>query len=263
MKIICLLKFIPDVENFKYDYEKNILVRENSKLILNPDDCSALEYALSLKDKKDDVHIHVITMGPKNVDELLKDVIRRGADCATLITDKNFAGSDSLVTAKILSEYIKTLDYDLILSGNNTLDGDTGHIGGQICEYLNIEQYSNICKILDVSDEKASFEVEFEKTKVSFTLDLPCVLSVTKNVVKKLRFVKYDRLKENVDSKLNYITNDELKISVDMIGIKGSPTVVTKTKPVRLEEKSNKIYVTTDDEGIEIVYEFLKDKGII
>ncbi|MCJ7691096.1 MAG: electron transfer flavoprotein subunit beta/FixA family protein, partial [Clostridiaceae bacterium] len=98
MKIICLVKFIPDVDNFTYDYEKDVLVRENVKLILNPEDGCALAFALRIKEKSPGTFVEIVSMAPQSTIPLIEDLLRLNVDKATLIADKFYVGSDTYVT---------------------------------------------------------------------------------------------------------------------------------------------------------------------
>jgi electron transfer flavoprotein beta subunit len=95
LKIICLVKFIPDVDNFTYDYEKNVMVRENVKLILNPEDSCALALALKIKEKNLETFIEIVSMAPQSTIPLIEDLLRINVDKATLISDKFYVGSDT------------------------------------------------------------------------------------------------------------------------------------------------------------------------
>jgi len=262
MKIICLVKFVPKVDDFKYDTERNILVREDVPLIINPDDACALEFALQMKDKNTDVIIEVVSMGPVQLQSKLADLLRRNVDVATLISDKKYVGSDSFVTAKILSTYLKTRPFDLILSGSQTLDGDTGHVGPQVGELLNLSQYSNIVKIEEISLFEAIVKVDDDDRFLILGLPLPALLSVSKESKYKLRFVKATHMNQDVSERLFMITNDELQLKDSYIGLKGSPT---KVKMTFVKERGLKksVHVKCDDAGIEKVHGFLKKMGVI
>ena len=264
MKIICLIKFIPDVDNFTYDYEKNVLVRENVKLILNPEDACALAFALRIKEKNIETFIEIISMAPQSTIPLIEDLLRRGVDKATLISDKLYVGSDTYVTSRIIAKYLREEEYDFILTGSHSLDGDTAHIPSQIAEILQISQLSNIVKVYEDSLEKDSVIVlvDCEKTLSKYEMVLPSVLSIGKESKYKLPFVKYKDLELNVRDRISVITNEELKFLHDEVGTYGSLTKVNRTFARKLNKKE-KVVVSNDDEGIDAVYKFLKDKGFV
>jgi electron transfer flavoprotein beta subunit len=168
MKIVCLVKFLPDVENFRYDYEKNVLIRENVNLILKPDDEAALAFALNVKEREPETFIEVVSMAPQSVIPHLEDLVRRDIDKATLISDRLYVGSDTYITCKILARYLEKEEFDFIFTGTHTLDGDTSHVPSQVGELLDIHQISGIVKM----DEEL-----FSKNTAVVVVDSECVLS--------------------------------------------------------------------------------------
>ena len=264
MKIICLVKFTPDVDAFEYDYENNVLIRDNVKQIINPDDACALGFAIRLKKKHPELEIEVATMGPLSVKKNMEDILRRRIEKATLLSDSQFSGSDTLATSLILGTYLKQAEYDVILTGSQTLDGDTAHVPAQLAEYLGISHMSGITRI----DEDTFLqgiphvEVDTEKYIDTYAIPFPAILSIRKESKYKLPFVRYDDLELDVSDKLQIITNKELNTSAASIGIKGSATKVVKTYMQAYESKE-KVVVQNDEEGIEFVYNFLKEKGYL
>jgi electron transfer flavoprotein beta subunit len=264
LKIICLVKFIPDVDNFTYDYEKNLLVRENMKLILNPEDACALAFALKVKGKNQDTFVEIVSMAPQSTIPLIEDLLRINVDKATLISDKLYVGSDTYVTSKIIAKHLSEKEYDFILTGSHSLDGDTAHIPAQIAEILQLSQLSNIVKVFEESLENDSVlvMVDCEKNFSKYEMALPCVLSIGKESKYKLPFVKYKDLELNVKDRIAVITNEELEFPQDEVGTSGSLTKVNRTFARKLHKKE-KVVVRNDDEGIEVVYKFLEDKGFV
>lgn len=264
MKIICLLKFTPDVDAFAYDFEKHVLVRENSKQIINPDDACALGYALNLKKRHPDIEIEVVTMAPLSVKNRMEDVLRRRIDRGTILSDPAFAGSDTLATSFILGTYLRSTEYDVILTGTQTLDGDTAHVPSQLAEFLGIGQMSAIMKI-----EEASFlegcpvvEVDTENHIDTYKIAFPAVLSVRRESKYRLPFVRYADLDLDVSDRLRIVDAKTLGIDPERVGLAGSATRVVKTYMQTYEEKE-KVIVQNDEEGIETVYQFLKENGYL
>lgn len=264
MKIVCLLKFTPDVDAFEYDYDNNVLIRENIKQIINPDDASALGFALNLKKKNPDIEIEVVTMAPLSVKGLMEDVLRRRVDKGTILSDPAYRGSDTLATSLILGEYLKRIEYDVILTGTQTLDGDTAHVPSQLAEYLGINQMSAIMKIDERSflDGAPLVEVDTENFTDTYRIAFPAILSVRRESRYRLPFVRFADLDLDVSKQLHIIDNSVLKIDEKITGIRGSATKVVKTYIPPYNHK-DKILVHNDDEGIETVYIFLKENGYL
>lgn len=264
MRIICLIKFIPDVENFIYDYEKNVLVRENVRMVLNPDDASAVAYALKIKDKNPETYIEVVTMAPQGVMLQLEDLLRLNVDKATLISDKLYIGSGSYITSMILGKYLSGINFDCILTGTHALDGDTSHVPAQIAEILHIAQMSNIVKIEEQSFgcDSAVIEVDAEKVFVKYKVVLPAILSLQKESKYKLPFIKYKDIDLYVRNRIEIIDNEVLGYEQHEVGIRGSLTQVFSTFAKKMDKK-DKLVVKNDEEGINTVFSFLKSKGYV
>lgn len=264
MKIVCLAKIVPDVDKFKYDFEKNTVVRENVRMILNPEDAKSIGFALEVKNHMKDVGVEVVTMAPTSARPILNDLIRVGVDKVTFLSDVLFSGSDSYATSKILGKCLKGMDFDLLLTGTHAIDGDTSHVPSQIGEILGLTQISNVLSIDKdlLSEESVTFSVDDEASLSTYEMVLPGILSLLKTSKYKMPYIKYADINKDVSSQINIITNSELGFNKADIGIKGSLTKVNRTF-VKEYEKRNKTIVSNDDEGIEIVYEYLKDKGFI
>lgn len=264
-KIACLVKIIPDVENFTYDYDKNILVRENVKSILNPDDACAVALALEMK-KRMGNQVTVINMGAKSDEKYLENLLRRGVDNAVLITDPLYKGSDTYVTASILSRYLSREAYDLVLTGTRSLDGDTEHIPSQVAEILHMPVMTHVTKV-EMGENASSVEDEIqvevqEEEILEFLVKLPAVLGICAESKYKLPFIKYDDRKKDVSDRLAIITNRDLAFSAEEIGFEGSKTKVINTYPKKPKHKEKRI-VQIDEQGIAYVYDFLKEKGFL
>lgn len=264
MKVVCLLKFTPDVDAFEYDYEKNALIRENVKQIINLDDACALGFALNLKKKHPEIEIEAVTMGPSSVRSLMEDILRRRVDKGTILSDPAFSGSDTLATSLILGSYLKRISYDVILTGTQTLDGDTAHVPSQLAEYLGIEQMTSITKIEETSFLSGAplVEVDTEHFTDTYKIPFPAVLGIRRESRYKLPFVRFADLDLDVRDKLQIIDNSVLNIDTNFIGAAGSATRVVKTYMQTYEQKE-KIVVQNDKDGIETVYTFLKENGYL
>lgn len=262
LKIICLVKIIPDVKNFSYDYEKNILIRENKKSVVNPDDVCAIAAALRMKEKNG-AEVTVVCMGPESAAGHLENLIRCGVDQAFLITDNLYRGSDTYVTGRILAKGIEQSGYDMIFSGVHSLDGDTAHVPAQVAELLDLHFMSNIVKVEEeTTDERLKVEVRSDDKSMLFSVKLPALLGISSESKYKLPYIKYENLKKDVSDKIHILTNAELQFPETEVGLKGSKTKVVKTYPKQLTEQK-KVVVQTDEDGIEYVYQFLKEKGFL
>ena len=264
MKLVCIVKYVPDVDGFQYDYDNNSLNREKRRLILNPDDVCAVAFALKVKEKYPHTKIHVLTMAPASVTPHMEDLLRLGVNKATILSDELFAGSDTYVTSKVLTKYLTSLDMDCLLSGTHAIDGDTSHIPSQLAECLGFNQMSNIISIdIDSFLSKAAiFDVEGELDITTYEMDFPAILSLSRESLYKLPYPKRADLDKDISPQLQIITNRELGFKADEVGLKGSPTKVSATYKKTFNKKAAQV-VGIDDKGIEFVYQFLKDKGCV
>jgi len=148
LQIIFTIKQVPDTHEVRIDPKTNSLIREGIPSIVNPEDKNAVEAALILREKHGGT-ITVLTMGPPQAEEVLTEVIAMGADRGILLTDRAFAGADTLVTAFTLSRAIRKLGkFDLILCGRQAIDGDTAQVGPQLAGFLNLNQITYAQKVL-------------------------------------------------------------------------------------------------------------------
>ena len=264
MKILCLTKMVPDVENFKYDYDRNVLVRENVHLVLNPEDATALAIALDIKKKVPETSIETVSMAPRGAMPHLEDLVRRGVDRATLICDPCYVGSDTYVTSRILSRYIGKREFDWIFSGTHTLDGGTAHVPPQVAEALGLPQMSNILELdrETLLTGSAMVDVDCEEAVLRFELDRPALLGFQYSTRVKLPYIKYEDISRDVADQIRIIGNDELGFDEAEVGLDGSLTKVSKVEVKKLDRKDTRI-VHNDEAGIEEVFQFMKKRGFV
>ena len=162
--IIVCAKQVPDTNVIKINPKTGTLIRDGVPSILNNDDANALEQALQIKDKFDDVHITVITMGPPQANDLLFECIAKGADEGILVSDRAVGGSDTWATSNTLeaavNKWVKENgDYDLIFTGRQAIDGDTAQVGPQLAEKLDLPQVSYV-EEFELADDRKSVTVK-------------------------------------------------------------------------------------------------------
>lgn len=235
MNIIVCIKQVPDTADVRIDPETNTLVRAGVACIINPFDMYAIEEGLRLKDKFGG-KVTVITMGPPQADEALREAISLGADETILVSDKAFAGSDTWATSYTLARAIHKIgDYDLIICGKQAIDGDTAQVGPGISAHLEIPQITYVKKIEELSLHSV---IRAERmTEEGFEIiesPLPCLITV----VKEINEPRLPSLKGKMRAKKAEIKKWEAKdLDVDpgLIGLNGSPTKVVKifTPPPR------------------------------
>ena len=178
MKIIVCAKQVPDTTEVRLDPKTNTLIREGVPSIINPDDKAAIEMALRIKDEHPDTKVTVLSMGPPQAEDALREALAMGADEAILLTDRAFGGADTWATSQTIAAGLKTVgDYDLILAGRQAIDGDTAQVGPQIAEHLGLPQVS-YAEDLNVIDENTlHVKRQFEDRYHIIEVKTPCVIT--------------------------------------------------------------------------------------
>ena len=235
MNVIICIKQVPNTTQVRINPETNTLIREGVESIINPFDMYAIEEGIRLKEKFGG-KATVISMGPPQAEEALREAISMGCDEAMLITDRGFAGSDTWATSYTLSQTIKKIgEYDMIICGKQASDGDTAQVGPGISTHLEIPQVTYVKKIEKIDEEKAVVERMREEGFEIIETPLPVLLTV----VKEINEPRLPSLKGKMRSKKCEIINwnaDDIETSLNDIGLDGSPTRVVKifTPPQRV-----------------------------
>ena len=231
MNILVCVKQVPDTTEIKINPETNTLIREGVPSIVNTFDGFALEMAARIKDKRQ-AKITVMSMGPQQAKNALKECLSLGADKAYLVSDRAFGGSDTLATGYILSKAIKAVEaeagpFDIIFCGKQAIDGDTAQTGPQIAEHLDYPQITCITDIT-VEEGKIQAERETEYGKEIWESPMPVVVTVTKPAFEP----RYPTIKTKMAAnraEIPVLTIDMVQADAQRSGLKGSPTKVKKT----------------------------------
>ncbi len=232
MKILVLVKQVPDTTEIKIDKETNTLIRAGVKSIINPDDLAGVEEALKLKELYGGT-VSTVTMGPAQAEKMIRELYARGVDHAYLLSDRKFAGSDTWATSRILSTFLKSIDYDLIIAGYQAIDGDTAQVGPQVAEFLDLPQITHVSKIVEAKKKELIVEKSFENETYTLSVELPALIT-TIRTMNKPRYMSANYIWTCFDKPFDLVTFDDLGIDQKTIGLNGSPTRVKKTytKPV-------------------------------
>ena len=182
MNTIVCIKQVPGTSKVEVDEKTGVLKRDGIDTKMNPYDLYALETAFNIKEKKGG-SISVISMGPPQAMEVIREAFSMGADNGVLISDRKFAGADVLATSYTISQGIrKTGDFDLIICGKQTTDGDTAQVGPEIAEYLGIPHVANVRKILEIENDYITVEMDMPNTVEIVEVKYPCLLTVEKDI---------------------------------------------------------------------------------
>lgn len=285
-KIVVLAKQVPDTRNVGKNAmkEDGTVNRAALPAIFNPEDMNALEQALRLKDKFPGSEVLLLTMGPSRAAEIIREGLYRGADGGVLLTDRKFAGADTLATSYALSMAIKKMQPDIIIAGRQAIDGDTAQVGPQVAEKLNLPQVTYAEDITGFEGDKLVIKRRLERGIESVKTPLPAVITVHATApdcrprnAKRLMKYKHSRtLTEEQDNEHNsYLplnSADTLRIPewgvTDVggeeiqYGLSGSPTKVKKIENIVFQAKESKRMSSSYEEIDSLMIELISSHTI-
>lgn len=286
-KIIVLAKQVPDTRNVGKDAMKanGTVNRAALPAIFNPEDLKALEQALRLKDRYPGTTVFLLTMGPVRAAEIIREGFFRGADGGYLITDRKFAGSDTLATSYAISLAVKKLaPFDLVICGRQAIDGDTAQVGPQVAEKVNIPQVTYAEDIQKIEKGKITIKRRLERGVETVESAMPVLVTVHGSApdcrARNAKFLlKYKHAKtwtEMQQDTEDYIQLHEDRPYLDIqewtvndlhadeyyLGLSGSPTKVKKVFNVIFTAKEAKVLGETDTEIDELMKELIENHTI-
>lgn len=259
MNIVVCLKQVPDTTAVKIDPVKGTLIRDGVPSIINPEDKHALEAALCLKENNG-AKVTVLSMGPPQAREALREALCMGADEAVLITDRAFAGADTLATSKALAGALKKLEFDIVFAGRQAIDGDTAQVGPEIAEHLDIPQVTYVQGVKVEEDGlviNRALEDGYELIKV----EGPVLLTA----IKELNHPRYMHVGNIFDTKNKEVTiwsADDIEVDKAELGLKGSPTKVKKSMTKEAKGQGELVNQPAN-EAVSYVLSKLKEKHYI
>ena len=263
MKIIVCIKQVPDTNEVEIDPQTNTLIRTGIPVIINPDDKSAVEAALELREKIAGSTVTVVCMGPPQAEMALREALSMGCDEAVLVSGRKFGGSDTLATSTILSATLKKIGYDLILTGRQAIDGDTAQVGPQIAEHLGIPQVSYVEEITPEKDSiivMRQYEDRYHKIRVK----LPCLLTAIQDLARP-RYMTVKGVSGAETREIRRMDYDDLSDILDAaaVGLKGSPTQVVRTYTKEPKAQGAILKGLTPDEAVDAIMARLHEEHLI
>lgn len=286
LKIIVLAKQVPDTRNVGKDAMKadGTVNRAALEAIFNPEDLNALEQALRIKDRVEGSTVTILTMGPGRAAEIIREGLYRGADGGFLLTDRKFAGSDTLATSYALATAISHMQYDLIVAGRQAIDGDTAQVGPQVAEKLKLPQVTYVEEIEKIDDKSAVIRrrldngVETVKTPLPVLITVhssapPCRPRIAKRVMKFKHARTLTELQDATEDytrmfqdrpylKIDEWSVDDIKADENALGLSGSPTKVKKIENVVFKAKEARKIENKDPEIEALVVELIENHTI-
>lgn len=261
MKILVCVKQVPDTTEVRIDPKTGTMIRQGVASIINPDDLSAVEAAIRLKEQTNG-QVIALSMGPKQAVNALTECIAMGVDKTILLTDRVFAGADTWVTSLVLAKAIEKINPDLIIAGRQAIDGDTAQVGPQIAEHLGLPSVAYVNDI-ELGDDGLLVQRMFENGYQRIKVKTPCLLTVLKEIndVRYMRVSKiYHAFREGVTE---IWTNDDLGLGPDKLGLKGSPTKVKKSYTKGVKTAGKIFDVDTDKDAAKLIIDKLKEHYVL
>lgn len=293
LKIIVLAKQVPDTRNVGKDAmkEDGTVNRAALPAIFNPEDLNALEQALRLKDRYPGSTVTLLTMGPPRAADIIREGLFRGADGGYLLTDRVFAGADTLATSYALHMAVKKIgNFDLIISGRQAIDGDTAQVGPQVAEKLGVSQITYAEEIQSVKDRKVTVKRRLERGIEIVEGKLPLLITVNGSapacrprnarLIQKYKYAQTASEKQNTSQQPEersaladlevirpFLNLDEWNASdvnadAQQCGLSGSPTKVKKIENIVFQAKESKTFDDSDRQVEELIVELINNHTI-
>jgi len=261
LKIIVLIKQVPDTTEIKINPETNTLIREGVPGIINPFDMYAIEEGLRIREKLEG-EVIAISMGPPQAEEALREALSLGVDGAILLSHPAFAGADTLATSYTLAQAIRRLSpYDLIFCGRQASDGDTGQVGPGVAEHLSIPQVTFVRRIEEIDSKQAVVQRMTEEGYDVIQTPLPALLTVVKEINEpRLPSLRGKLRAKKVDIPVWRL--DELGVKEEEVGLSGSPTQVLRIFAPKPREKGE-IWEGEPSEVAEKLYFKLRESHLL
>ncbi len=288
LKIVVLAKQVPDTRNVGKDAmtAEGTVNRAALPAIFNPEDLNALEQALRLKEQHPGSTVGLLTMGPPRAGEIIRQGLYRGADTGWLLTDRLFAGADTLATSYALATAIKKIgDVDIVIGGRQAIDGDTAQVGPQVAQKLGLNQVTYAEEILKIEDGKATIRRHIDGGVETVVAPLPVVITVNGSaapcrpcnakLVMKYKYAscpmerpaELDERMAKLYAERDYLTLNQWSVAdvdgdASQCGLAGSPTKVKAVKNIVFQAKESKTLSSSDADVDGLIQELLNEKII-
>ncbi len=260
MNIVVCIKQVPDTKGGVKFNPDGTLDRASMLAIMNPDDKAGLEAALRLKDETG-AKVTVVTMGLPKADDMLREALAMGADDAVLITDRRLGGADTWATSSTIAAGLRNLDYDLIITGRQAIDGDTAQVGPQIAEHLGLPVISYAEKI-KVEGNSVVVQRQYEDRYHEIKAQMPCLITALAEL-NEPRYMTPGGIFDAFDKEVTVWGRDDLKDLDDAnIGLAGSPTKIAKASD-KVRKGAGEKVALDPKESVDYIVSKLKEKHVI
>ena len=287
LKIVVLAKQVPDTRNMGEEAmtAEGTVNRAALPAIFNPDDLKALELALRLKDECVGSTVHVLTMGPLRAADIIRDAMFRGADGGYLLTDRRFAGSDTLATSYALSCALRKIGADVVVAGRQAIDGDTAQVGPQVAGWLGLPQVTYAEQVEQIKESSFVVRCRLERGVERVECPLPMLLTVNSSADEvrpqnAMRLMKYkyaatpsecaaepEALRVKLAAEREYLnivewTADDIDCDKSILGLAGSPTKVRSIEAVVFQDKQVRSLTSADEDIEKLMVELIASRTL-
>jgi len=260
MKIVVCIKQVPDTKGGVKFNPDGTLDRAAMMTIMNPDDKAGLEAALRLKDQYG-AEVTVITMGLPKAEDVLREALAMGADKAILVTDRVLGGADTWATSQTLAGAIRNLEYDLIITGRQAIDGDTAQVGPQISEHLNIPVIS-YAQDIKVEGDSVIVQRQYDDRYHVLKAQMPCLVTAL-GEMNEPRYMTPGGIFDACDAEITVWGRANLVDVLDSnLGLKGSPTQIAKASD-KVRKGAGEVVNLDPTESVDYILGKLKEKHVL
>lgn len=287
LKIVVLAKQVPDTRNMGEEAmtADGTVNRAALPAIFNPDDLKALELALRMKDECVGSTVHILTMGPLRAADIIRDAMFRGADGGYLLTDRRFAGSDTLATSYALSCALRKIGADVVVAGRQAIDGDTAQVGPQVAGWLGLPQVTYAEQVEQIKESSLVVRRRLERGVERVESPLPMLLTVNSSADEvrpqnAMRLMKYkyavtpsessaepETLRTKLASEREFLnivewTADDIDCDKTILGLAGSPTKVKSVEAVVFQDKQVQSLTSADEDIEKLMVELIASRTL-
>ena len=260
MKIIVCIKQVPDTKGGVQFKPDGTLDRGAMLAIMNPDDKAGLEAALRIKDEYG-AEVTVLSMGLPKATAVLQEALAMGADKAVLVTDRVLGGADTWATSQTIAAAIRTLEYDLIITGRQAIDGDTAQVGPQIGEHLGIPVIS-YAQDIKIDGDSVIVQRQYDDRYHLIKAQMPCLITALSEL-NEPRYMTPGGIFDAVDAEITVLSRADLTTLDDAnIGLNGSPTKIAKASD-KVRKGAGEVVNMDPDESVAYLMGKLKEKHVI
>ncbi|HJX23639.1 MAG TPA: electron transfer flavoprotein subunit beta/FixA family protein [Candidatus Bathyarchaeia archaeon] len=250
LQILVGIKWVPNTSNVRFDPKTGALIREGVPSIVNPHDLDAVEFALDLRDRYGG-EVNALSMAPPSAIEGLEQVLGMGVDSAILVSDRIYGGADTLATSYVLAHAVKRISnqrgkLDLVIFGQETIDSSTAHIAAQTASWLDLPYLYYVRSVEIKENGFIAVERWLEDEKTIYDLPLPAVLGVAMKSREPRPVRLIYKIRAKAEKPIEIVTNEILKLNPNCVGLKGSPTWVSKIDYTPEVKRKREVFMDPD-----------------